>query len=177
MVSAIAIPLPLCFSCFVPLRRSRENLTKPIYLYLSRTCDSLAGTPSVINLALNKNWLYFKSNDIHMQCISYCFLWNTLFNRQLRAEASNFRHADPFANAVLAAATALSTSAYQVSPLEWMMICIKFLFIIYLGTDFRIFKYLISLCHMCNNSLVRWIFCYECFATQCIHKFILDEQL
>ena len=54
------------------------------------------------------------------------FLWITLFNRQLRAGASNFRHGEPFANAILAAATALSTSAYQVSPLEWIMISIKF---------------------------------------------------
>ena len=37
VASAIAIPLPLCFSCFVPLRRSRENLTIPFYLYPSRT--------------------------------------------------------------------------------------------------------------------------------------------
>ena len=35
VASAIAIPLPLCFSCFVPLRRFRENLTKPFYFYLS----------------------------------------------------------------------------------------------------------------------------------------------
>ena len=52
VASAIAIPLPLCFSCFVPLRRFRENLTKPFYFYLSRTCDSPGGTPSVISLAL-----------------------------------------------------------------------------------------------------------------------------
>ena len=51
--SAIAILLPLCFSCFVPLRRFRENLTKPFYFYLSRTCDSPGGTPPVISLALN----------------------------------------------------------------------------------------------------------------------------
>ena len=50
--SAIAILLPLCFSCFVPLRRFRENLTKPFYFYLSRTCDSPGGTPPVISLAL-----------------------------------------------------------------------------------------------------------------------------
>ena len=52
MASAIAIPLPLCFSCFVPLRRFRKNLTKPFNFYLSRTCDSPGGTPSVISLAL-----------------------------------------------------------------------------------------------------------------------------
>ena len=52
VASALAIPLPLCFSCFVPLRRSRENLTKPFYFYLSRTCESPAGTPLVISLAL-----------------------------------------------------------------------------------------------------------------------------
>ena len=52
VASAIAIPLPLCFSCFVPIRRFRENLTKPFYFYLSRTCDSPSGTPSVISLAL-----------------------------------------------------------------------------------------------------------------------------
>ena len=40
VASAIAIPLPLCFSCFVPLRRFRENLTESFYFYLSRTCDS-----------------------------------------------------------------------------------------------------------------------------------------
>ena len=54
VASAIAIPLPLYISCFVPLRRSRENLTKPFYLYLSRTCDALAGTPSVFSLALKR---------------------------------------------------------------------------------------------------------------------------
>ena len=53
VASAIAIPLPLCFSWFVPLRRFRENLTKPFYFYLSRTCDSPGGTPSVISVALN----------------------------------------------------------------------------------------------------------------------------
>ena len=52
VASAIAISLPLCFSCFVPLRRFQENLTKPLYFYLSRTCDSPDGTPSVISLAL-----------------------------------------------------------------------------------------------------------------------------
>ena len=52
VANAIAIPLPLCFSSFVPLRRFRENLIKPFYLYLSRTCDSPGVTPSVINLAL-----------------------------------------------------------------------------------------------------------------------------
>ena len=30
----------------------RENLTKPFCFYLSRTCDSTGGTPSVISLAL-----------------------------------------------------------------------------------------------------------------------------
>ena len=52
VANAIAIPLPLCFSFFVPLRRFLENLTKPFYFYLSRTCDSPGGTPSVISLAL-----------------------------------------------------------------------------------------------------------------------------
>ena len=52
VASAIAIPLPLCFSCFDPLHRFRQNLTKPFYFYLSRTCDSPSGTPSVITLAL-----------------------------------------------------------------------------------------------------------------------------
>ena len=52
MAKAIAIPFPLCFSCFVPLRRFRENLTKPFYFYLSRTCDSPGDTPSAISLAL-----------------------------------------------------------------------------------------------------------------------------
>ena len=52
VASAIAIPLPLCFSCFVSLRWFRENLTKPFYFYLSRTCDSPNGTPSVMSLAL-----------------------------------------------------------------------------------------------------------------------------
>ena len=55
VTNAIAIPLPLCFSCFVPLRRFRENLTKQFYFYLSRTCDSPGGTPSVISLALIRN--------------------------------------------------------------------------------------------------------------------------
>ena len=54
VANAIAIPWPLCFSCFVPLRRFRENLTKPFYLYLSRTCDSPGGTPSVISLASSR---------------------------------------------------------------------------------------------------------------------------
>ena len=53
VANAIEIPLTLCFSYFVPLRRFRENLTKPFYLYLSRTCDSPGGTPSVISLALS----------------------------------------------------------------------------------------------------------------------------
>ena len=52
VANTIAIPLPLCFSCFVPLRRFRENLIKPFYLYLSRTCDFPGVTPSVISLAL-----------------------------------------------------------------------------------------------------------------------------
>ena len=52
VASAIAIPLPLCFSFFGPLHRFRENLVKPFYCYLSRTCDSPGGTPSVITLAL-----------------------------------------------------------------------------------------------------------------------------
>ena len=55
VANAIAIPLPLCFSCFVLLRRFRENLTKPFYLYLSRTCGSPGGTPSVISIALRRN--------------------------------------------------------------------------------------------------------------------------
>ena len=55
VVNAIAIPLPLCFSYFVPLRRFRENLTKPFYFYLSRTCDYPVGIPSVISLALSTN--------------------------------------------------------------------------------------------------------------------------
>ena len=49
VANAIAIPLPLCFSCFV------ENLIKPFYLYLSRTCDSTGVTPSVISLALKQS--------------------------------------------------------------------------------------------------------------------------
>ena len=52
MANTIAIPSPLCFSCFAPLRRFWENLTKPFYFYLSRTCDSRGGTPSEISLAL-----------------------------------------------------------------------------------------------------------------------------
>ena len=48
VANAIAIPLPLCFSCFVPLRRFRENFIKPFNLYLSRTCDSPGVTSSVI---------------------------------------------------------------------------------------------------------------------------------
>ena len=54
MANAIAIPLPLCFSCFVRLRRFRENFNKTFYFYLSRTCGSPGGTPSVISLALRK---------------------------------------------------------------------------------------------------------------------------
>ena len=57
VASAITIPLPLCFSCFVPVRRFRENLTKPFYFYLSRTCDSPRGSPSAISLALMQAWL------------------------------------------------------------------------------------------------------------------------
>ena len=63
VASAIAIPLPLCFSCFVPLRRFRENLTKPFHFYLSRTCDSPDGTPSVISLALRRY-------ETYSQCVS-----------------------------------------------------------------------------------------------------------
>ena len=54
VASTITIPLPLCFSCFVPLRRFRENLTKPFYFYFSRTWDSPVGTLLVISLALIK---------------------------------------------------------------------------------------------------------------------------
>ena len=63
VANTIAIPLPLCFLCFVPLRRFRENLTKPFYFYLSRTCDSPGGTPSVISLAL-------RQCETHSQCVS-----------------------------------------------------------------------------------------------------------
>ena len=52
VANAIAIPLPLCFSCFVLLRRFQDNLTKPFYFYLSRTRGSPCGTPSVIRLVL-----------------------------------------------------------------------------------------------------------------------------
>ena len=52
VASAIAIPLTMCFSYFVLILRFQENLTKPCYFYLSRTCGSPSGTPSVINLAL-----------------------------------------------------------------------------------------------------------------------------
>ena len=52
VANAIAIPLPLCFSYFVPIRRFRQNLTKPFYFYLTRTRDSPGGTPSVMSLAL-----------------------------------------------------------------------------------------------------------------------------
>ena len=55
VANAIAIPFLLCFSCFVLLRRFREELTKPFCFYLSRTCGSPGGTPSVINLALRGN--------------------------------------------------------------------------------------------------------------------------
>ena len=63
MASAIAIPLPLFFPCFVLLRRFRENLTKPFYFYLSRTDDSPGGTPLVISLAL-------RQSETHSQCVS-----------------------------------------------------------------------------------------------------------
>ena len=46
-VSAIAIAIR-----FVLLRRFQENLTKPFYFYLSRTCGSPGDTPSVISLGL-----------------------------------------------------------------------------------------------------------------------------
>ena len=52
MANAIPIPLPLCFSWFVLLRRFRENLPKPFYFYLSRTCGSPGGIPLVISLEL-----------------------------------------------------------------------------------------------------------------------------
>ena len=50
VTQAIAIPLPLSFSCLVLLRLFQENLTKPFYFHLSRTCDFPGGTPSVIIL-------------------------------------------------------------------------------------------------------------------------------
>ena len=52
VANAIAIPLPLCFSCFVLLRRFRKNLTNPFYFYLFRTRGSPGVTPSVVSLAL-----------------------------------------------------------------------------------------------------------------------------
>ena len=52
VANAITIPLLLCFSCFILLRWFRKKLTKLFYFYLSRTCGSLSGTPSVISLAL-----------------------------------------------------------------------------------------------------------------------------
>ena len=64
VANAIAIPLPLCFSCFVLLRRFRENLTKPFYFYLSRTCDSPGGTPSVISLTIRS----IENNDPDNNC-------------------------------------------------------------------------------------------------------------
>ena len=64
VASAIAIPLPLCFSCFVLLCRFRENLTKPFYFYLSRTCDSPGGTPSVISLALRRCETLWSAREI-----------------------------------------------------------------------------------------------------------------
>ena len=63
VANAIAIPLPLCFSYFVLLCRFRENLTKSFYFYLSRTCGSLGGTPSVISLALRRY-------ETYSQCVS-----------------------------------------------------------------------------------------------------------
>ena len=60
VANAIAIPLPLCFSCFILLRRFRENLMKPFYFYLSRTCGSPGGTLSVISLALRGDWHFAK---------------------------------------------------------------------------------------------------------------------
>ena len=51
--------MSLCFSCFVSLRRFRENLIKPFYFYVSRTCDSPGGTPSVISLALKITVTFF----------------------------------------------------------------------------------------------------------------------
>ena len=75
MASAIAIPLPLCFSCFVPVRRFRENLTKLFYFYLSRTYDSPGDTPSVISLALN----YYALADLMLYRLSVNIKHITLF--------------------------------------------------------------------------------------------------
>ena len=41
------------FSRFMLLRRFRENLTKPFYFYLSCTCGSPGGTPSVISFVVS----------------------------------------------------------------------------------------------------------------------------
>ena len=49
VANVIAIALPLCFSCFVLLRRFRGNLTKPFYFYLPRTCGSPGDTPWIIS--------------------------------------------------------------------------------------------------------------------------------
>ena len=59
VTNAIALPLPLCFFCFVLLRRFRENLTNPFYFYLSPTCGSPGSTPSVISLALTSEGQFF----------------------------------------------------------------------------------------------------------------------
>ena len=76
VANAIAIPLPLCFSCFVPLRRFRENLIKPFYLYLSRTWDSPGVTPSVISLALRLNWTeIFFLFVVSLSPILYVIFW------------------------------------------------------------------------------------------------------
>ena len=80
VASAIAIPLPLCFSCFVPLRRFRENLTKPFYFYPSCTCDSPGGTPSVISLALTRSTNHEPETfclrlDLSTALTRACFFW------------------------------------------------------------------------------------------------------
>ena len=91
VASAIAIPFPLCFSCFVPLRRFRENLTKPFYFYPSRTCNYPGGTPSVISLAL-------RACVTRSQCVSLALpgaplrpslLHSIVFHILLTSRASN----------------------------------------------------------------------------------------
>ena len=72
VANAIAISFALCFSCFVLLSRFRENLTKPFYFYLSHTCGSPNGTPSVISLALSSMlssilWLLIRSLEFKLE--------------------------------------------------------------------------------------------------------------
>ena len=97
VANAIAMPLPLCFSYFVMLRRFQEILTKPFYFYVSRTCSSSRGTPSVVSLALRSLFFAILTMSIHRGIIRghiifpNCHFIESSFCRTVMWSNSHFR--------------------------------------------------------------------------------------